>query len=45
EDMEMGISDHSGQSDERIVCDLISSMTDRYALNLYKTIFFPSPLV
>jgi dGTPase len=25
----------------RIVCDLIASMTDRYAMNLYKKIFFP----
>ncbi len=29
---------------ERTVCDVIASMTDRYALNLYKKIFFPSPL-
>ncbi len=33
------------QSDERVVCDLIASMTDRYALNLYTAIFFPSPFV
>ncbi len=33
------------QPDERVVCDLISSMTDRYALNLYAAIFFPSPFV
>jgi dGTPase len=32
-------------SKERTVCDIIASMTDRYALNLYKKIFFPSPLV
>ena len=32
-------------SKERTVCDVIASMTDRYALNLYKKIFFPSPLV
>jgi dGTPase len=30
---------------KRTVCDVIASMTDRYALNLYKKIFFPSPLV
>lgn len=30
---------------ERAVCDLIASMTDRYALNLYNRIFMPSPLV
>ena len=33
------------QSRERIVCDLIASMTDRYAMNLYKKIFFPIPVV
>jgi len=27
---------------EEMACDLIASMTDRYALNLYKNIFFPS---
>jgi dGTPase len=32
-------------SKERTVCDVIASMTDRYALNLYKKIFFPSPVV
>lgn len=30
---------------ERKVCDLVASMTDRYALNLYQEIFFPTPLV
>ncbi len=30
---------------ESVACDLISSMTDRYALHLYEQIFFPSPLV
>ncbi len=30
---------------ERRVCDLISSMTDRYAMNLYSRLFFPSPTV
>ncbi|MBW1616751.1 MAG: deoxyguanosinetriphosphate triphosphohydrolase [Deltaproteobacteria bacterium] len=30
---------------ERIVCDFIACMTDRYALNLYARLFFPSPLV
>jgi dGTPase len=35
-------NDHSRK---RTVCDVIASMTDRYALNLYKRIFFPSPLV
>ena len=32
-------------SKERIVCDFIACMTDRYALNLYTKLFFPSPLV
>lgn len=35
---------HSGEQPERIVCDLISSMTDRYAMNLYSKLFFPTPL-
>jgi len=42
---EIGISgcNHHHQSKERIVCDFIASMTDRYALTLYQKIFFPSP--
>lgn len=28
---------------EQLVCDLIASMTDRYAMNLYRRIFFPMP--
>jgi dGTPase len=35
----------NGQPPERIVCDLIASMTDRHALTLYEKIFFPSPMV
>jgi dGTPase len=27
---------------ERCVCDFISSMTDRYAIDLYKDLFVPS---
>jgi dGTPase len=34
-----------GRSGERRVCDLISSMTDRYAMHLYQRLFFPSPTV
>ena len=30
---------------ERVACDFISSITDRYALYLYKKIFFPSFLI
>jgi dGTPase len=36
---------YNSHSKKRTVCDVIASMTDRYALNLYKKIFFPSPLV
>ena len=39
-----GCCDNS-QSRERIVCDLIASMTDRYAMNLYKKVFFPIPVL
>ena len=35
----------NGQPKERTVCDFIASMTDTYALDLYKNIFFPSPHV
>ena len=45
EEMEMLACYNSEQPRERIVCDFIASMTDRYALNLYEEIFFPSPLV
>ena len=30
---------------ERIICDYIASMTDRYVLNLYQQLFVPTPLV
>jgi dGTPase len=30
---------------KRSVCDVIASMTDRYALDLYTKLFFPNPLV
>ena len=33
----------NGDPPERVVCDLIAIMTDRYALNLYEKLFFPSP--
>ena len=42
-DMGMSKCNHNQQSKERLVCDFIASMTDRYALNLYEKIFFPSP--
>ena len=44
-DMEMLGCNHQEQSRERIVCDLIATMTDRNALDLYERIFFPSRLV
>jgi dGTPase len=37
----LGSNRHS-QGKERLVCDFIASMTDRYAMNLYIKIFFPS---
>ena len=42
---EIGLStgNRHHQSKERVVCDFIASMTDRYALTLYEKIFFPSP--
>jgi dGTPase len=43
--MEMTEFNHHSQSRERIVCDFIASMTDRYALHLYKKIFFPDSIV
>jgi dGTPase len=41
--MEMNRSHSDDQPRERVVCDFIASMTDRYALDLYKKIFFPTP--
>ncbi|UCD86723.1 MAG: deoxyguanosinetriphosphate triphosphohydrolase [Desulfobacterales bacterium] len=42
--MEMG-GFPEGTNPERKVCDLVASITDRYALNLYEEIFFPAPQV
>ena len=33
----------NGASKERLVCDLLACMTDRYALSVYARTFFPSP--
>ena len=44
-ELKMDKSYNHNHSKERTVCDVIASMTDRSALNLYKKIFFPSPLV
>jgi dGTPase len=41
--MEMASWDPARNTLERSVCDLIASMTDRYALDLYARIFFPKP--
>ena len=43
EKMEMAAWDASKNLLKRSVCDVIASMTDRYALNLYSRLFFPSP--
>lgn len=43
--LEMSACNHSGLSKERIVCDFIASLTDRYALDLYTKIFFPTAQV
>ncbi len=43
--MEMIGCSRNGQPRDKIICDFIASMTDRYALNLYAKIFFPSPQI
>ncbi|HKK90710.1 MAG TPA: deoxyguanosinetriphosphate triphosphohydrolase [Desulfobacteraceae bacterium] len=45
EKMEMAPWDPSSNSMKRSVCDLIASMTDRYAMELYEELFFPKPHV
>jgi dGTPase len=45
EKMEMAPWDAEKTKLKRSVCDVIASMTDRYALELYTQIFFPNPLV
>lgn len=42
--MEMAPWDPDNNPLERSVCDLIASMTDRYALDLYSKLFFPKAL-
>ena len=44
-ELQMSGCPQNDQPRERIVCDFIASMTDRYAMNLYKKLFFPIPLV
>ncbi|TWI66033.1 dGTPase [Desulfobotulus alkaliphilus] len=41
--MELPAFDPAGEVREKVVCDTIASMTDRYALNLYHKIFMPFP--
>ena len=43
-ELQMPSVNQNGQSRERVVCDFIASMTDRYAMNLYSKLFFPTPL-
>lgn len=45
EKMEMAPWDSGKNTLRRSVCDVIASMTDRYALKLYSRLFFPKPLV
>lgn len=44
EKMEMGAVYHNSEPKERIVCDFIASMTDRYALAMFEKLFFPLPM-
>ncbi len=45
EKMEMAPWDSAKNTLNRSVCDVVASMTDRYALELYARLFFPNPLV
>ncbi|GAB6146321.1 deoxyguanosinetriphosphate triphosphohydrolase [Desulfocicer niacini] len=45
EKMEMAPWDEDPDLLERTACDIIASMTDRYALELYSKLFFPQPHV
>jgi dGTPase len=45
DELQMSGCNSNSHSRERLVADLIASMTDRYAMNLYKKLFFPIPLV
>jgi dGTPase len=42
-DLQMAAGGRAHEPRKRRVCDFIASMTDRYAMNLYAGIFFPSP--
>jgi dGTPase len=43
--MEMAAAYYREVPTERLICDFIASMTDRYVLNLYNDLFVPTPLV
>ena len=43
--MDMGGCNYHRQPRERLVCDLLASMTDRYAMAVYRRLFFPAPVV
>ncbi len=43
--LEMDSHRLKNRSRRRAVCDLVASLTDQYALDLYTRIFFPSPVV
>jgi dGTP triphosphohydrolase len=43
--MNLAGCDQGLESRERLVCDVIASMTDQSILDLYAKTFFPSPLV
>ncbi|MCP3901293.1 MAG: deoxyguanosinetriphosphate triphosphohydrolase, partial [Desulfobacteraceae bacterium] len=45
EKMEMAPWEPSSNSLNRAVCDLIASMTDRYAVEIYERVFLPSNLI
>ncbi|HLB25820.1 MAG TPA: deoxyguanosinetriphosphate triphosphohydrolase [Nitrospirota bacterium] len=38
-----GLSGREGEDKNRLVCDFVAGMTDRYALKLYKELFIPTP--
>ncbi|HDD35383.1 MAG TPA: deoxyguanosinetriphosphate triphosphohydrolase [Candidatus Desulfofervidus auxilii] len=41
--IEIAKVDYPLKEKERVICDFIAGMTDRYALNLYKHLFLPRP--
>ena len=44
-ELQMTGCNQNNQTRQRVVCDLVASMTDRYAMNLYKKLFFPISVV